>query len=175
MKKERAVKVISGIKLSGGHLISDSLQKAKNRFENKFEVKGESECWLWEASTFPNGYGQFLFEGKSHGAHRISFLMYSGIIPDGLQVCHSCDNPPCVNPSHLFLGTNQDNCQDKKDKGRTHKIFGEDNGNYKLTDEDVINIRCSTLSAKILAEKYKISINHVYQIKSKRRRQHLKP
>ena len=86
----------------------------------------KSECWLWHGARDPkNGYGNFGIEGGHNGrtekAHRAAWLLLVGPIPDGLFVLHKCDNPPCVNPAHLFLGTHQDNMDDKIEKGRTEK------------------------------------------------------
>ena len=86
------------------------------RFWDKVDKTGE--CWIWTAYTKTDGYGQFKFDGKMRGAHRMAWLLTNGEIPDGMLVCHTCDNPSCVNPNHLFLGTNQDNADDKMNKGR---------------------------------------------------------
>lgn len=91
-----------------------------DRFWNK--VKKTDNCWFWTAGTFDDGYGKFKFEKKNRKAHRISWLLTNGDIPEGMLVCHHCDNPLCVKPSHLFLGTPKDNTQDMIKKGRQHNI-----------------------------------------------------
>lgn len=75
-------------------------------------------CWEWRASRTKWGYGHFYVRGKDLGAHRASWVIAMGAIPQGLCICHHCDNPPCVNPAHLFLGTHKTNAEDKYRKGR---------------------------------------------------------
>lgn len=87
------------------------------------KVQPGSGCWLWTGAKLPKGYGQFHIarvDGKAiHGyPHRIMFLLAHGEIPAGMEVCHHCDNPPCCNPDHLFLGTHGDNMRDSSRKGR---------------------------------------------------------
>ncbi len=93
----------------------------EERFWAKVERRRKNQCWLWLASLRGRGYGQFggpLCHGAHGAAHRISWLIHFGPIPDGLFVLHHCDNPRCVNPSHLFLGTHQDNMADRDAKNR---------------------------------------------------------
>lgn len=87
-----------------------------------------SRCWEWTASCSPDGYGQVRISGKTELTHRVAWTIANGSIPDNFQVLHHCDNPPCVNPSHLFLGTNQDNVDDKMEKGREGRAMGDRNG-----------------------------------------------
>ena len=81
------------------------------------KVEKSNSCWLWRANCNPEGYGQFWLNGKLEKAHRISWTFKHGAIPDRLLVLHKCDNPPCVNPEHLFLGTDRDNSRDRIRKG----------------------------------------------------------
>lgn len=115
-------------------------------FEERFWVKVNmlGDCWEWDAYRKPNGYGQFtLFKGKFVGAHTISYALTFGPIPAGCVICHHCDNPPCVNPSHLFLGTQSDNAHDMFAKRRATRSRGTDRFNARLTEEDVRLIRSS--------------------------------
>ena len=82
-------------------------------------VKKTNGCWYWKGIVNTNLYGSFFAGGLRIPAHRFSYMVYSGEIADGLCVCHKCDNPPCVNPSHLFLGTKRVNAMDRDLKGRT--------------------------------------------------------
>lgn len=100
------------------------------------------KCWEWTASALPQGYGVFCKEHSAHTvAHRYSWELANGEIADGLFVLHKCDNPACVNPSHLFLGTSLDNSNDKVSKGRQSRLHGEKNGRAKLTVDQVDEIR----------------------------------
>lgn len=88
-----------------------------------------ADCWEWQGTKDSKGYGLITDRRKNIGAHRLSWQLCYGPIPDGLYVCHSCDNPSCVRPEHLFLGTNQDNQRDASAKGRS--AFGDRNGARK--------------------------------------------
>lgn len=80
--------------------------------------RGSEPCWVWVGGTYRNGYGQATWQSGKISAHRLSWILHRGQIPVGMFVCHHCDNPPCVNPAHLFLGDAETNGRDMADKGR---------------------------------------------------------
>lgn len=115
-----------------------------DRFWSK--VNKTETCWEWTAGLFhPNGYGQFCAKEIPHirTAHRFSWFLHNGTIPTGMFVCHHCDNPKCVRPSHLFLGTNSDNMKDCYRKGRMKNpcACGEKHPMSKFTTSQIIEIR----------------------------------
>jgi hypothetical protein len=98
----------------------------EERFWSKVEMIPFHDCWEWVGCKVPAGYGQLRLGGKKEPnlfAHRVSYVIHNGEIGKGLFVLHKCDNPSCVNPRHLFLGTHQDNMNDMKAKGRQGKKF----------------------------------------------------
>ena len=111
----------------------------KQRFESCVTRAGSDSCWMWTRKPNANGYGYIKVKNKKVLAHRLSYQLHVGEIPDGMIICHSCDTPLCVNPDHLFLGTHAINVADKVAKGR--QTIGERNSRAKLTDEAVAAIR----------------------------------
>lgn len=111
----------------------------KDNFEKKFE-KTEG-CWEWKAAKTRQGYGQFGYRGQMRGAHRVAYELYISLIPYGMQVLHICDNPSCVNPEHLRLGTNADNVEDRKLKGRSARLVGTDHHNSAFTKETLEELK----------------------------------
>ena len=119
-------------------------------------------CWTWSASLHPEGYGRFALDGKTQKAHRVSYEIYKGSIPDGLCVCHTCDNPACVNPNHLFLGTVSQNNADKAEKGRAAKKL-----NAGLV-KDIKDALSNGASLNSLAKLFQVSRAMIIKIKHNR-------
>lgn len=143
------------------------------RFWSKVDRSGP--CWRWTGGVFrcANGnYGRFWLgtkaTGRDHHAHRIAYMLTHGRIPAGMEVCHHCDNPSCVRPDHLFLGTHSDNMRDMLAKGRRRNLPGDTNGNSKLTWSDVRAIRtryaAGGISLKALATHYHVNTALVHRI-----------
>lgn len=152
----------------------------KFRFWSKVERAGPEKCWLWKGSRLKAGYGQIGSGGK-YGrpflAHRVSWEIHFGPIPEGLCVLHHCDNPPCVNPYHLFLGTHADNAHDREIKGRGNCAFGESAGAAKLTANEVIQIRETYAKGDILkkdlAKQYPVCAGQIGNIIRGKKWKHL--
>lgn len=124
-------------------------------------------CWLWGGEYTDHGYGFYDIGGKKVGAHRVSYMIANGAIPKGALVCHRCDNPSCVNPEHLFLGTHLDNCRDKIRKGRANPAKGMRSAHAKLTNAKVREIRKKrSEGAKIvrLAEEYGVGYGCIERV-----------
>lgn len=144
-----------------------SAKNTVDDFEKKLVRITESGCWIWVGGLNSNGYGIFSYNGKQLKAYRFSFELHNGPIINGLYVCHRCDVPACVNPNHLFLGTNKDNTLDSVKKGR-HKnpcFTGEDHHNAKLTKDDVIAIRASNETLIVLGDRYGVAFQTISKIK----------
>lgn len=124
-------------------------------------------CWEWRGTLDGKGYGKIPVGGRLIGAHRIAYTLAVGPIPPGIFVCHECDNPPCCNPNHLFLGTAADNNRDTVLKGRARRnaARGEANPQAKLTEAKVRAIRADPRPGHLIAADYGVGTTTVHRIK----------
>jgi len=144
--------------------------KLEKRFWSYVNIRTPTECWEWQGGLFQNGYGQFRVGRTKQKAHRISFLLYKKYLPNDKFICHHCDNPKCVNPTHLFDGTPKDNSQDRDIKGRrgdggskmkilTGMCRGINNPAHKLTPykvHEILTMHSQGYKARYLAKKFNV-------------------
>ena len=137
------------------------------------KVNKTAGCWLWTGRVFRSGYGMAWFSGRHQLAHRVSYQLQNGPIPAGNQrddatcVLHRCDNPTCVNPSHLWLGSQSENVADRDSKGRQKTPHGEHHKLSKLTADQVIRIRSDSRLLRLVASDYGVSMNLICRIKKR--------
>lgn len=148
------------------------------RFERQYEPVTESGCWIWTGACHPvSGHGAIGSGGNKENkplrAHRVSWELYRGPIPDGLVVCHKCDTPACVNPDHLFVGTQADNVRDMIAKGRDRKARGKERPDARLNDDAIRAIRSDARSNPRIARDYGVSTAHIWNIKHRRKWAHV--
>lgn len=142
------------------------------RFIEKIGPVNENGCRLWLGATARNGYGNFgIAGGKTINVHRLAYMIFIGAIPDGMDVCHTCDVRRCVNQDHLFLGTRLENIQDMVKKGRGCR--GEKQGASKLTESQVREIMASKETGISLAKKYGVGPQQISRIKNGLRWKHV--
>ncbi len=154
----------------------EQLKRLRKNYE-KYVIRHDKGCWGW--GGFLDRYGSLQYGGKykSITAHRGSYIIHVGDVPDNMFVCHTCDNPPCTRPDHLFLGTPGDNVRDMYKKGRHIILRGEKAPWSKLTEKSVIEIKqkiAKDKNLKKLAQEYKISLSSIYDIRDERSWKHIK-
>lgn len=148
-------------------MISSQRATVWDRFTSRYIYKGNG-CWEWVGSRFNNGYGRICINYKTMGAHCLSWELHRGKIKKGMFVCHACDNPSCVNPEHLFIGTPKENTHDARDKGR--RADRERHPKAKLTWESVSLIRSlPNADAQKLAKKLGVNFSTVYRVRNGKR------
>ena len=144
-----------------------SIPITTERIEEKVEKIPEAGCWVWMGTTTVRGYGQIISNTRKHYAHRASYEAFIGPIPEGMNVCHTCDNVYCVNPEHLFLGTQKQNLEDMAKKKRS--TWGINNPRAKLDIDDVKNIKhllLTEMSEAGIAKQYSVSRQTINNIKN---------
>lgn len=144
-------------------------------YKNTIMPEDKNECWIYK-KTYPGKYGAITINGKTSAAHRYSYKLHIGDIPDGLVIAHKCDNKSCVNPAHLFAATVRENVLDMLKKQRNNPRKGADNPWVKLNDEKVRDIKLKLkdgATMRSLSEKYGVSVSSIQQIKENRRWKHV--
>ena len=159
------------------NLIPELTDRQLRNLWPKIDVRGPDECWEWTAERNHRGYGRVKLNKVRYSAHRIAYKLAKGD-PGNLFVCHSCDNPKCCNPNHLWLGTQADNVHDCVKKGRLVDNRGERSGNHILTERQVRAIKAALIPSvfgvsKLLAQKYGVSPQLICDIKAGRRWRHV--
>lgn len=176
----------TGFKPGGEFRISEATEEEKmKRLKKSFEknVIRQEGCWGWNGSKSRGGYGVMTCKRAigSDRAHRASWIIHKGKIPDGMHVCHTCDNPICTNPGHLWLGTHRQNNDDKIAKGREAKTIpprkiGVENSGAKLSDEQVKEIKFlleKGLTSRDIGKQYGVSKTTILRIKNKTHWKHI--
>ena len=169
--------------IKSGGIKVNQYSPSDHRFWLKVDKEGDfskcgSRCWHWTGSLI-DGYGQIMTCQKTIAAHRYSWLLHIGDIPDGLLVLHRCDNRRCVNPSHLFVGTYGDNAADRNSKGRQASHKGMLNGRAKLNEDQVLYIRSNYKSrdkifgAAALSRLFGVDVVTIYGVTRRRTWVHL--
>ena len=146
------------------------MKTLQERFEEKIYY-GPDGCWYWLGRLNDSGYGKInIGNRKVTTAHRIAMKLYKGVDPGKLCVLHSCDNPACVNPEHLRVGTHKENMDDRTERGT---LKGETHGRAKLTNKEVLEIRASLEKDEILAHRYKCGQGTISKIRNRHSWRHI--
>ena len=140
---------------------------AAKRFWSNVNTLGPNECWFWTGGVDKNGYGRIL-AGHTVLSHRFAWELANGPIPEGMCVCHSCDNPPCCNVRHLWIGSVAMNNSDRNAKGRNSDRRGEMHPLCRLTTSEVLTIRKSTEPQDTLADRFGITQSNVSLIQRRK-------
>lgn len=145
----------------------------EERFWAKVDERGPDECWEWQGTRLRQGYGVFMVSNTPRQlvrAHRTAYELVNGPIEAGRYICHHCDNPPCCNPRHLYMGTASDNARDRerRNRGGTQSRRGQQNGNAKLSDEQVAELRARYVAGGVsqtqLAKEYGVIQPHISRL-----------
>ena len=151
-------------------------KKQADRFFDNIEYEPMSGCWLYISYPDRGGYGKIRFNNKHMKAHRVSWIIHNNEIPINKLVLHKCDNPACVNPKHLFIGTQKDNMRDMVLKGRKSlkpTVVGENSHRAKFTETDIINIRNDPRNNAEIAREYCVTTPAIRSIKIRKTWKHV--
>ena len=153
-------------------------EKQVKRFIQRLDTTSSpTGCWLWTGCRHHQGYGRIGWLGTVTKTHRVAYTLFIGPIPDGMFVLHHCDNPPCCNPDHLYIGTQTDNMRDRKERDRHNAPRGSKAGPAKLTESDVLNIRkmlaTSTATGVELAMRYNVTPSTISSIRLRKSWTHI--
>jgi predicted XRE-type DNA-binding protein len=144
-------------------------------FWRQVDFGGPNGCWVWRGKTHQQGYGRFLLGKKYWLTHRLAWFLDAHVLPDDRDVCHKCDNPPCVNPDHMFLGSHRDNMMDASRKGRMAR--GERAHLAKLTSVQVLEIRrlydSGNFTQVQLAQKFGVDKSGISRIVTRKKWSHI--
>jgi len=157
--------------MPGWTTVKFTVEQRLEAFFSKIVVQ-ESGCHEFVGARNEDGYGNFWDEGICKKAHRFAWEAFFGRIPEGKLVLHTCDNPPCCNPDHLYLGTDADNSKDKMDRGRFASVAGANNPAAFVTEDHVRDIyahlRYTTMTQQAIADKFLLTKGHINNIKAGR-------
>lgn len=148
------------------------------RFLKRVLILGGDDCWEWQGGRNNDGYGQFAIKGKYVSAHRLALSLHLGRpLASGQGALHTCDNPRCCNPSHLFEGTQSDNMKDRSAKGRAKGAKGSRNSKSKLVESDVILIRQilarDSMSISQVCKRFKVTRETIIRVRDKKSWTHI--
>lgn len=154
--------------------IADDPATTRSRILDSIEYDTNGGCWLWGKGLNTWGYGALCVNGSHKPAHRLSYEAFKGSLPPGAQVLHRCDVPACVNPEHLFLGSQKDNMHDMANKGRKVTKYGEEVHFAKLSDAEAVYIRRHrSVHAETLADHFGVSCAAIRHVWARRTFKHL--
>ena len=157
------------------------IDQATDVFNKNYTIEDrgyKTKCWIVKSpDKSRGGYGRIWFNNTSVSSHRFSWMIFKGEIPEGVEVCHSCDVKSCCNPDHLFLGTHLENIRDAYSKNLIPALKGERNGASKLTEDDVIEIRRSRseekTTYKVLADRFSVDQSNIALIVKRKKWKHI--
>ena len=132
----------------------------------------ETGCWVWAGARDAHGYGMLSINNNTRRAHRVAYEAFCEEIPQGMVICHSCDNPSCINPAHLRVGTQADNVADREARGR-RDVKGAKIGTSKLTEAQALEIKASSAPTAELARYYGVDKSNIWAIRSGKSWKHL--